>query len=1054
MKREQKDRCRSKGRTYQTLLGFVLLLLMGHLTWAQDREITGTVSDAENSQPLPGASIVVKGTTVGEITDFDGNFSIQVPSETAVLIVSYVGFKAQEIRVGGGTELSVSLEIEASALDEVVVTALGIKKETKALGYAVQEVEGSSLEKAKEPNIINSLSGRVAGLNISTSTDLFQDPGISLRGATPLLVIDGIPDRTTDLWKVNADDVENISVLKGATASALYGSVGRNGAIMITTKKGKEGKLTVSVNSSTMFQPSFIKVPDVQTQYGNGNQGTYAYVDGSGGGSEGGGWIWGPRVDRPDASTASGFFETPQYNSPIDPVTGDLVPLPFTSRGRNNIRNFFRTGSIQTNNISVDWGNDKASYRMSLSNVYQLGIVPNTDLGNTSFTVGGTMTPSDKLTVSSTLTYNKQYTDNFPEVGYGPTNYLYNLVLWTGVDVDVNDLGNYWKEGQEGFQQRHFNTNYYNNPQFQAQEYLRGYNKDNVFGNLAFEYNLTPELSVKGRTGVNVYGLHRTYKEPKSYVGYGSKSLGNFSVTNTNYFDIISDVGLRYEKQFSNNFSISGEAAYSNFYRQSNYSSTSTDGLNIPGFYNLDNNAGVSFIAENNEEKESIQSFYAFVDLEFYRAFYLSLTGRNDKVSTLPQGNNSFFYPSVSGSVVLSSLFDLPQWFSFAKLRGSWSRVSEGRIKRSPTDDYPYNYIQAYDKGAIWGGVPSASFGSSLLSPGLKPETSDTWEIGANVRFFGNRLGIDAAYYETRDYNNLIFSPISDASGYESILLNGDVFNRKGLEFVLNATPVRSENFSWNLLANFSRYRRYQDEIFGDREQTEDFIRVGDRTDRIYSFKYQSNGNGELIFENGFPIVDPYDRFQGYDEPDWTYGITNTFNYKNVALSFLFDGRLGGLMYSTTNEKMWWGGKHPGTVNEFREDAVNGESTYIGEGVKVVGGEVAYDINGTITSDTREYEPNDVAVNYINFMQTTSNNQNYNYHYYKETFIKLREVTLSYNFSKDQLVRTPLDAMSISLIGRNLWLASDIPNVDPDPGTDNLQAPSTRNIGLNVNLKF
>ncbi len=1054
MKNESTLRTSSKDGMYKSLMGLLVLLLVGHLGWAQTGGITGTVTDAENNQPLPGASIVVKGTTTGTVTDFDGNFEIKAPSEESILVFSYVGYTPQEIGVGGQTEINVSLVIEASALDEVVVTALGIKKETKALGYAVQEVAGSSLEKAKEPNIINSLTGRVAGLNISNSTDLFQNPEINLRGASPLLVIDGIPDRTTDIWKVNADDIENISVLKGATASALYGSVGRNGAIMITTKKGKEGKLTVTVNSSTMFQPSYIKVPEVQTQYGNGNQGVYAFIDGSGSGSEGGGWIWGPRLDQPDSSTPSGFFETTQYNSPVDPVTGELVPIPFTSRGKNNIKNFFRTGMVQTNSVSVDWGSEKASFRTSLSNVYQLGIVPNTDLTNTSFTLGGTMTPSDKLTISSTLTYNKQNTDNFPEVGYGPTNYLYNLVLWTGVDVDANDLENYWAEGQEGLQQRHFNVSFYNNPHFQAREYLRGYDKDNVFGNLAFEYNLTPELSVKGRSGVNVYSLHRTYKEPKSYVGYGSKSLGNFGIEDTNYFDVTSDLGLRYEKEFSDNFSISGEVAYSNYFRKSTFGSTKTDGLNIPGFYNLDNNAGSSFIAANREEKESIQGFYAFVDLEFYNTFYLSLTGRNDKVSTLPAGNNSFFYPSVSGSIVLSSLFDMPQWLNFAKLRGSWSRVSEGKIREDRDDENPYGYIQAYDKGAIWGGVPSASFGSNLLSPGLEPETSDTWEIGANVRLFGNRLGLDAAYYETRDYNNLIFSPISESSGYESILLNGDVFKRKGFELVLNATPVRTDNFSWDILANLSRYRRYQEEIYGDKEQTEDLIKAGERTDRIFASVAQTNANGDIIYENGYPLNDPYRRYIGYDEPDWTYGFSNSFSYKNLSLSFLFDGRIGGLMYSSTNQKMWYGGIEPGTVNQFRDDANDGKSTYIGQGVKVVSGSAEYDVNGTITNDTRVFEPNDVPVNYISLMQTTSNRSEQNYHYYKETFIKLREVSLTYNFSNEQLAKTPLDAMSISLIGRNLWLASDIPHVDPDPGKDDLQAPSTRNLGLNVNLKF
>ena len=345
-------------------------------------------------------------------------------------------------------------------------------------------------------------------------------------------------------------------------------------------------------------------------------------------------------------------------------------------------------------------------------------------------------------------------------------------------------------------------------------------------------------------------------------------------------------------------------------------------------------------------------------------------------------------------------------------------------------------------------------FGNELLSSDLKPETSDTWEVGVNARFLQSRLGIDVAYYQTRDYNNLIYSSISQSSGYNSILLNGDEYKRRGIEVVLDGTPVKTKNFRWNTQINLSQYRRYQEEIYGDREQTDGFIRVGDRTDKIYAGVYQTNEAGEVIFENGYPVSDPYSRFIGYNEPDLTYGISNTISYKNVSLSFLFDGRLGGLMYSTTNQKMWWGGTSPGTVNQYRDDANNGESTFIGNGVKVVGGNVSYDVNGNILNDTRTYAPNDVPVNYINFMQTTSNGYNKNYHYYKEDFIKLREVTLSYNFTENILSKLPFDNLSLSFIGRNLWLSSKIPNVDPDPGRDNLQAPATRSIGINLNAKF
>lgn len=1024
-----------------------LLMLVSMISLSQG-VIKGKIKDSNTGEPLIGVNVLIKSTGNGTVSNIDGDFALEA-SKGDTLIFSYIGFEKVVFPVGNETVIDVALKQDVQQLSEVVVTALGIKKQVKALGYAVQEVEGESLEKAKEPNIINSLSGRVAGLTIQNSTDLFQNPGISLRGETPLLVIDGIPDRTLDIWKINSDDIESVSVLKGATASALYGSVGRSGAIMITTKKAKKGKVNVSINNSTMFQPSFIKVPKVQTQYGNGNQGVYAYVDGSGAGTEGGGWIWGPKLDQRDPSTTSGFVETTQYNSPRNPETGELIPTPYTSRGKNNIDNFFQDGLIQSNNVSVGWGNDVASIRTSVSNVYQKGIVPNTDLENFSFNLASSLKPIEKLTVTSNITFNKQYTENFPETGYGPTNYLYNLVLWTGTDVDVRDLRDYWVEGQEGFQQKHFNISYYNNPYFQAYEYLRAYNKNSVFGNTSFVFNITDELSVRGRTGVNIYSLERTYIEPKSYIGYGAKSLGNFTIQNENYFDINSDIGLKYEKTFNRNFTLNAEAAYVNYFRGNNSNSLATDGLNIPGFNNISNNAGASLFGSNREENEAINSFYAFADLEFFNSFYLSLTGRTDKVSTLPKENNTFFYPSASGSLVISNLIDFPEWFTFAKARGSWARVSEGKI-----GDDPYSFILAYNKGTTWNGVPSASFGNSLLSSDLQPETSDTWEIGTLMRFFKNRLNVDVAYYEARDYNNLIYSPISETTGYQSILLNGDEYRRKGIETTIGITPIATNNFEWNTSINLSRNSRYQEAIFGEREQTADLIKKGERTDRIFAEVYQTNSQGQVIFENGFPLRDPYRRYVGNDNPDLTYGITNTISYKNIQLSFLLDGRIGGLMYSTTNQKMWWGGTAPGTVNQFRDDANNGESTYIGNGVEVTGGEITYDVNGNITSDTRTFAPNETGVNYISFMQSTSNNHNSNYHYYEETFIKLRELTFTYNFSEKLLNKTPFNGLSTSFVGRNLWLASKIPNVDPDSGVDNLQAPSTRNIGFNINAKF
>lgn len=1012
------------------------------------RVIKGHVTD-EKKLGIPGISVLIKGTNTGTVTNQEGDFSIKA-DDGDVLVLSSIGYVNKEIKVDHSDTYQIVMTEDAKALSEVVVTALGVKKERSKLGYVAQTVQGENLVKAREPNIISSLTGRVAGLNITNSTDLFQEPGISLRGRKPLIVIDGIPDQSADLFRVNADDVESVTILKGANASALYGSIGQNGAIMITTKRGKGNDLSIDVNSSTQIQPSFIRIPKVQTEYGAGYKGKYTYVDGSGGGQEGSGWIWGPKLDQPDPTTPSGFFETPQFNSPRDPVTGKLVPLPFLSRGKNNVEDFFQTGLISSNNISITQSSEKGSFRASASHIYQKGIVPNTDLNNSSFNVSGNYKLSDAFTIDARLNYNRQFTKNFPETGYGPTNYLYNLVLWTGADVSVQDLKDYWVPGKEGIQQRNYNVSYYNNPYFQAYEYLRGYDKDNTYGSLNLNYKISPAFSVQFRNGINAYGLNRTYKEPMSYIGYGNKSRGQFTVATQNYIDLVTDLIGDYNHTFSNKFKLHAQVGGSNYYRNNKYGSTNTDGLSIPGFYNLSNSAN-PLQGSNAVEERRTSSVYAILDLEFLNAIYLTATGRNDVISTLPTNNNSFFYPSIGSSVVVSQLTKLPDWFSYLKARGSWSRVSSGTLD---DDTYTYGYLPAFDKGTSWNSTPALTFGSLLKQANLTPQTSDSWEVGLDTKFFKNRLSVEATYYQTSDFNNIASPDISITSGYGSQLVNGNVYQRKGMEFVVNGTLLKSNDFQWDMAVNLSKYRRYLKEIYGGAE-TLGNLRVGDRTDRIYGSVYQTNSQGQIIYgSNGFPLNDNFSRFIGNEAPDWTYGIENTFNYKSFTLKFLVDGRLGGLMYSTTNQKMWWGGTHPGTVNQYRIDANAGKATFVGDGVVVTSGAATYDAKGNITSDTRVFAPNAKAVNYIDYMIETSNGAYNNYNYFSQTFLKLREVTLGWQVPAKLLGKSFVKGLDVSVVGRNLLLFSKMPNIDPDPAKDNLQTPSARSFGFNVNLKF
>ncbi|MET0392138.1 MAG: SusC/RagA family TonB-linked outer membrane protein, partial [Chitinophagaceae bacterium] len=892
--------------------------------------ISGRVTDSKN-KALPGVSVMVKGTTTGTVTNEEGKFSIKASSGD-VLVFRHTGFTGQEITVSGQHEYTVMLEEEIKGLSEVVVTALGIRKEKAKLGYAAQEVNGEDIKKAREPNVISNLTGRVAGLDIRNTTDLFQNPTMTLRGRRPLIVIDGIPDQSNDIWKLNADDIEDMTVLKGASASALYGSIGQNGAIMITTKRGKGKDLNIELNSTTEFQLGFLRIPDVQTLYGDGMKGKYAYIDGTGAGTEGAGWVWGPRLDKPDPTTPSGFFETPQYDSPIDPATGKRIPTPFISRGADNVKNFFSTGVISTNNVSITKSLDKGSFRFSAGNVYQLGIMPNADLNNTSFSVAGNYDLSNKLSADARISYNKQFTNNFPVVGYGSGDYLYNLILWTGPDVDILDLKNYWQPGKEGYNQRNYNYSYYNNPYFVVNEYLQGYDKSNTFGSLNLNYKISPAFNIRLRNGFNAYNLFRPTSEPKSYLAGGQVSKGNFTAAYGNYFDITSDLIADYNHTFSDQIKLHVQAGGSNYYRNEKSGNAKTDGLNVPGLYNLGNSIN-PVTATNTQEERRTSSIYGVVDLELLNAVYITATGRNDFISTLPVKNNSFFYPSFGSSVILSRLMKMPQWVSLLKARGSWSQVSSGTLNDNA---YTYGYLPTFSRGTIWNNQPSLTYGASILNPNLRPQTSNSWEVGVDAKFLKNRIGFEATYFQTRDFNNIYSFPISTASGFSTQTVNGNEFKRKGFELTLTGSPFRTEKgFSWDVMANFSIYHRYLTKIYGN-APTLNNLRVGDRTDKLFVNKYQTDPQGNIVYNtNGLPLAGSFPRLVGYGDPRFFYGLENTFTYHGVSLRFLVDGRVGGVMFSQTNQRMWAGGTHKGTINQYREDASNGLNNYTGEGVIV-----------------------------------------------------------------------------------------------------------------------
>ena len=589
-----------------------------------------------------------------------------------------------------------------------------------------------------------------------------------------------------------------------------------------------------------------------------------------------------------------------------------------------------------------------------------------------------------------------------------------------------------------------------------AYEYNQGWFRNTTLGQVNLNYKFNSDLNLNVKSGFSNYNLRTTQKEPKSYIrGFNDYSDGNYFVNNESNFNFNTDAIVSYSKTFNENLSLNAVAGGA--YRTAQYlqSSINTDGLIVPGYYNIANSLN-PVTGDNREAREKVISAYATVDLELFNWIYLGVTGRNDWVSTLPVKNNSFFYPSISSSFVFSDVFDLPNQFSLLKLRGSWSRVSDGSIPDSgDLSNQPYNHIEAYNQGPSWNNVNSVDFSSVQVNPNLDPATSDTWEIGLDARFFTGRLNLDVAYYNILDFNNLILVPVSEASGFSSRLENGGEFRRKGVEILLSGKPIENENFSWNISTNWTQYRRYLEKS-PDGSGEFNNIKEGSRMDQIWTNVFQKTPGGQYIIQNGTRVPDPFLRNIGYDDSDWTFGIQNTFRYKNFSLGISADGRIGGLISSITNFEMHWAGTHPNTVRPERDDAINGLPTYVDNGVVVVQGGVTYDINGNIVEDTRVYAPNTTAVNYISWAkdiyQRDEAGEDF---YFDETFLKIREIILTYQFPSKFVEKIKMKDASISFVGRNMFLFTDVPQIDPDQGFDDqFQSPSSRSYGINLNLKF
>lgn len=732
------------------------------------------VSDADG--PIIGASVSEKGNASnGVATDVDGRFTIRVSSD-AVLVVSYLGYATQEVAVGGRTSINITLSEDTKVLSEVVVTALGIKREEKALGYAVQKVDGEKLSVAKGVNVATSLTGKIAGLNISNSTEFAASPSLSLRGYSPLLVVDGIPHYNVTLADIPADDIESITVLKGSTASVLYGSRGGGGAIMVTTKKAQKEGLDISVNSNTMFHAGFLKLPEVQNSYSSGANSKYAPGD----------YVWGDKLDI--GRTAR------QY----DPYTYEWSEQPLISAGKNNFDNFLQQALVTNNNISVSQKGEYGSIRASLNHVYNKGQFPNNEQNKFSFSVGGTM-DYKKFHLDAGITYNKNSFSNNTGTGYGVGSYMYNLLIWTGAEYDIRDYRNYWRAGKEHSEQNWMDEYWYDNPYFLAHERTNAnhYDLTNSYFNLS--YDLTDWLKAVVRVGADVYRSRTEFRQP---ISSRSNPKGSYSLTNNSGYSTNDDVMLLADKRFGD-FTVDGFLGGSIYFRETDgHSSATNNGLNMPGFYSL--NASIDPASTSSSvTKQQTNSLYGKVGASWKSTIFLEVTGRNDWVSTLAKSERSYFYPSVSGSVIPSEFIPLPDVFNFWKLRGSWTQT------KYPAGVYDINSTYSISR-SYWGDMTATFYPKSIRDITLKPKASKSYELGTEFHFFENRLKLDAAYYHKLEYDLQTQARMSYASGFETTLINyGEQQLSRGVEFSVSGDIFKEKDFGWNSTFNWAADRYY-----------------------------------------------------------------------------------------------------------------------------------------------------------------------------------------------------------------------------------------------------
>lgn len=1066
--------------------------------------ITGALTSTEGD-PLIGASVMIKGTSSGTVTDFDGYYQLNVPKGAEILVFSYVGYETVEQPIDSRSVIDLQLSASSVGLDAVTVTALGIERETKALGYAVQELGNEEISEVKDPNLVNNLAGKVAGVQITNGgSGVGSSSRIVIRGESslsgdnqPLFVVNGIPvnndngsngrsegnleaDYGNSAGEINPDDIETISVLKGANATALYGSRAANGVILITTKTGanKKGVGATFSSSTTIERP--LRIPEYQNRYGQGAGGNFAFGDGFGAGvNDNIDESWGPALDgqmvvQHNSPTTSGlragdFAVRPRNEA--GQFTDDAQALPWTP-APTNIEDFFETGVTSINTVSLYGGDDMRNFRLSYSRLDNTGILPNTDLhrNNLSLDVGQYFI-NKRLRVNANVNYINSNSDNRPNNSYGTENVMY-LWVWFGRQIDMNTLRDYWQPGLDNIQQYNYNYNWHDNPYFTMFENTNAFDKNRLFGNVNATFDISEDLSLMIRYGLDTYDElragRRAWSSQRFPMGQYREDAIFFQERNTDFL-------LTYSPQLQGKVSLSVSAGGNQMTQDRRFRRTSANELAIPGIYSF-NNASIPLTNSQFNTKRRINSLYATANIGINSFLYFDLAGRNDWSSTLPSANNSYFYPSASVSAVLSEVINLPNAIDFVKLRAGWGQVG------NDTDPYRLlNYFQ-FDPNT-YGGQLLGTEGNVLANSDLVPERLNTLEFGADIRFFKGRLGIDATWYNNIAQDQILQVPVSQTSGYSARFINAGEIESNGIEVLLNINPVRTEKFRWDVGLNFTRARSTVNKLTDGIESyqiSNNYLQVvarpGERMGDVYGTGFvliDPNTNEQIIVddvedipanaahlydENGFPVRDPNLRRLGNYNPDFQLGLTNNFRIGNLDFGFLLDWRQGGVIMSRT---LLIGGTS-GLVAETAEYDRESD-TYIG-GQTTVDGVSELDRPGVVANSDGTYSPNTNELSARDFYWSHFNRGNEAVGTYDASFLKLREARIGYNLPSSIVNKLGAERISLSLIGRNLLLFTENPHFDPEvfsynggtivPGVEDMATPSSRSFGFNLNVTF